>query len=96
MGKPRSSTNDLANRMNDAQRQGGGIRVHEHPELETRKPGLANPITQIASVVKAVRQRMNSTGSHTSPTTVHDHGSGSTPTLSDAERERIARKYVDR
>lgn len=99
MGKVKGPQNPLAVAVNESKL----IRSGAHPEFEKPTPldNVVSTVKRVGTFVSGIGTRMNSTGSHRSPTTVHDKGAptpkpAAADTMTDAERERIARKYVDR
>lgn len=75
--------------MDDAMKETLGVgkpAKTEHGNTVRWRPG-----SFVTSVVEGVRARLNSTGSTRSPSTIADR---SKP-MSDTERERLSRKYLD-
>lgn len=70
--------------------------------LEITKPREKTPFEKagdaLGSVVRGLTRGINSSGSKRSPSTMSDRGhpKPAAPTLSDAERERLSKKYLGR
>jgi hypothetical protein len=90
MAKLKPQTTELEQRVNDS----GLIKPGAHPEYD-KGPQISNPFAGIASAV--ARGINNLTGNRRSPSTVRDQGHAPAkpaPALTDAERERLSKKYL--
>ncbi len=93
MARSKSNTSDLANRMNDAAAQGGGVRPNSHPELDKPTP-LDAVVGAAKSVSNWMRGSMNSTGSKRSPSTVRDAKPADHPSFTPAQEDSILNKAM--
>ena len=55
------------------------------------------PLDRVVDFVRGIGKRLNSTGNSISPTTRTDQGhTGASTTLTDAERDRLSKRYLGR